>query len=138
MEKIRKINQLPLKILLLIAASDLLDTCAQLLMKKGIHHLNDFSSPDIFLFWIGLIIYLSNFFLWMNILSKTDLSVALPLASASYILIPIAAIFFLHEFVSPSRWLGLVLIVLGIYFISKSKPTSDSRFPGNDRTRENL
>ncbi len=135
MEKIAKINRLPVKIFLLIVTCDLLDTSAQLLMKKGLgsadlnsiasffHHLFNFSNPAIFLFWIGLIVYVSNFFLWMNVLSKIDLSVALPLASSSYILIPIAAVFFLHEFVSPSRWLGLVLIMLGIYFVSRSKPS---------------
>ncbi len=123
MEKITKIKQLTLKIFLLIAANDLLDTAAQLLMKKGVHHLFGPASPEMLLFWIGLAIYLSNFFLWMYILSKVDLSVALPMASSSYILIPIAAIFFLHEFVSPLRWLGLVLIMLGIYFVSRSKPS---------------
>src|SRR5208283_5789378 len=97
---------------------------AQLLMKKGLglhdlnslasyfHHLFNFANPDIIFFWTGLMIYLSNFFLWMKILSKIDLSVALPLASIGYILIPIAAVFFLHEHVLPLRWLGLLLIML--------------------------
>ena len=123
MEKIIKIGQLPLKIFLFIVINDLLDTAAQLLMKTGIHHLFDLTNHDFFLFWMGVAIYLFNFFLWMKILSKIDLSVALPLASSSYILIPVAAIFFLHEFVSPLRWLGLVFIVLGIYFVSQSKPS---------------
>lgn len=135
MEKITKINQLTIKIFILIVISDLLDTNAQLLIKKGLgltdlssitsffQHLINFTNPNIFLFWIGLIIYLFNFFLWMHILSKTDLSVALPLASISYILIPIAAGFFLHEYVSPIRWLGLVFILLGIYSVSQSKPS---------------
>lgn len=126
MEKITKINQLPLRIFLCLVINDLLDTTAQLLMKKGIHHLFNFANHDSYLFWMGLAIYLFNFFLWMYILSKTDLSVALPLASAGYILIPIAAVFFLHELVRPMRWLGLVLIISGIYFVSKSKP-SESR-----------
>ena len=133
MNKIIKINQLPLKILLLLVANDLLDTTAQLLMKKGLgmadltsissflHHLIYFNNHNLFLFWIGLLIYLSNFFLWMSILSKIDLSVALPLACSSYILIPFTAAFILHESVRPVRWLGLVLIVLGIYFITRSK-----------------
>ena len=123
MEKIIKIGQLPLKILLLVITNDLLDTCAQLLMKKGVHHLFNFANHDFFLFWAGVLIYLFNFFLWMTILAKIDLSVALPLAGSSYILVPIAAVFFLHEVVKPMRWLGLVLIVLGIYFISQSKPS---------------
>jgi len=124
MEKILKIGQLPLKILLLVVANDLLDTCAQLLMKTGVHHLFNFGNHGFFLFWAGAAIYLFNFFLWMTILSKIDLSVALPLAGSSYILVPLAAVFFLHEIVKPMRWLGLVLIVWGIYFISKSKPSS--------------
>jgi len=132
MEKIIKIGQVPLKILLLVIANDLVDTCAQLLMKKGLgfyelntaasffHHLFNFTDPGILVFWIGLGLYLSNFFIWMKILSTIDLSVAMPLASSSYILIPVAAIFYLHEFISPLRWMGLVLIILGIYFISQS------------------
>jgi len=118
MEKILKSSQLP--IFLFIVLNDLLDTTAQLLMKKGLGP----TDPHILLFWVGLGLYLSNFILWMSILSTIDLSVALPLASAGYILIPIAAIFFLHEFVPPLRWLGLVLIVLGIYFVSRSEMDS--------------
>ena len=138
MEKIIKINQVPLKIFLFLVINDLLDTTAQLLMKKGlgiadlssvasfIHHLFNFADPHIFLFWIGLALYISNFILWMNILSKIDLSVALPLASVGYIIIPIAAIFFLHEHVTPMRWLGLVFIVFGIYFVTQSPPSKGS------------
>ncbi|MDE1920494.1 MAG: hypothetical protein KGJ09_01800 [Candidatus Omnitrophica bacterium] len=121
MEKITKVNQLTLRILLFLVANDLLDTAGQLLMKKGIVHPFNFACPDAFLFWLGLAIYISNFFLWMNILSKVDLSVALPLASSSYILIPVAAVVFLHEYVPPLRWLGLAAIVVGIYFVAQSK-----------------
>ena len=138
MAKISQIKKLTLKVFLFIVINDLLDTAAQLLMKKGLgtadlssipaflHHLINPGNPVIFLFWIGLIIYLSNFILWMNILSKIDLSVALPLASSGYLLIPIAAIFFLHEIISPLRWLGLVLIMIGITVVSQSKTTEDS------------
>ncbi len=113
MEKIIK-SKLTLSIFLMIVANDLVDTAAQLLMKKGLVHL------DIFLV-AGLILYASNFFLWMKVLSHIDLTIALPLASSSYILIPVAAIIFFHESISPLRWLGLALIVLGIYSISRSK-----------------
>ena len=120
MEKITKINQIPLKIFLFLIINDLQDTCAQLLMKKGLGH-GDMTNPHFFLFLIGLVIYISNFFLWMYILSKINLSVALPLASIGYILVPIAAIFFLHELVPPTRWIGLSFIIIGIYFVSQSK-----------------
>jgi drug/metabolite transporter (DMT)-like permease len=132
MEKIIKIGRVPLKIFFLLILNDVLDTAAQLLMKKGLgtadlhsipgffHHLLNPANPLIFLFWIGVVIYLGNFFLWIKILCETDLSIALPLASAGYILIPVAAVFFLHEFVPPLRWLGLAFIIFGVYFVSQS------------------
>ncbi|MBF0511471.1 MAG: EamA family transporter [Candidatus Omnitrophica bacterium] len=122
MEKIIKIGQVPLKIFLFLILNDLFDTSAQLLMKKGIHYSFDFAHHDCFFFWVGVSIYIFNFFLWMFILSKINLSVALPLASIGYILIPLASVIFLHEHILPTRWIGLVLIVTGIYFISKSQP----------------
>ena len=126
MESIVKNHRLTLGVFVLIIANDLADTAAQLLMKKGIHVLFDLSNPASLFFWTGLLIYLSNFFLWMFILSKIDLSVALPLASASYILIPVAAVLFLHEFVSPMRWLGLALIIGGITLVSQSRASGGS------------
>jgi len=99
----------------LIVFLDVLDTASQLFMKKGIGHL------DNAYFWIGLLIYISTFFLWMRILSKVDLSIALPIASVGYMLIPVASVFFLHEQVSILRWAGIFLIVAGVYFVSKSK-----------------
>jgi drug/metabolite transporter (DMT)-like permease len=110
-----KIGRIPIKIFLLIIFLDVLDTAAQLLMKKGIGHL------DNIYFWMGLFIYISTFFLWMRILSKVDLSIALPIASVGYMLIPIASVVFLNEQVSLVRWMGIFLIVVGVYFVSKSK-----------------
>ncbi|MDE2027565.1 MAG: EamA family transporter, partial [Candidatus Omnitrophica bacterium] len=80
-----------------------------------------FASPDALLFWLGLAIYISNFFLWMKILSKVDLTIALPLASSAYIVIPIASVVFLHEHVPPLRWLGLAAIIAGVYCVAQSK-----------------
>jgi len=137
MEKIAKINQLPLKIFFFLVINDMVDTLGQLLMKKGLGS-GDLSNPHILIFWIGLFFYVSNFILWMKILSKIDLSVALPLASMSYLLIPLAAVFFLHEHVHALRWLGLFLIMAGIYFISLSESSTRTKFRtfGNDREQQ--
>ncbi len=128
-----KIGELPLNVFLLIVANDLSDTAAQVLMKKGLGHIDAGSawsfvthvaalrSPAMFFFLAGVLIYLSNFFIWMKILSKADLSIALPIGSTSYILIPIAAVLFLHEHVGLMRWAGLCFIVLGIHCVSRSK-----------------
>ncbi len=128
-----KIGELPLNVFFLIIVNDLFDTAAQILMKKGLGHIDAVSigsfvthvatlhSPQMFFFLAGVLVYFSNFFIWMRILSKADLSIVLPVASMSYILVPIAAVLFLHEHVGLMRWAGLCFIVLGIYCVSRSK-----------------
>lgn len=128
-----KNSPLTLKIFFLIVATDTLDSIAQLFMKKGLiatgiwsvnlSNALDFifqsaSSPMV---WIGLLFYALTFFIWIVVLCQVDLSIALPLGSTSYIMIPFMAILFLKESVTPLRWLGIFLIILGIHFVSKSK-----------------
>jgi drug/metabolite transporter (DMT)-like permease len=55
------------------------------------------------------------------ILYKVDLSIAMPVGSTSYIFVPITAALFLHERVDMLRWAGIMMIVLGIHFVSQSK-----------------
>jgi uncharacterized membrane protein len=43
-----------------------------------------------------------------------------PIASFSYITIPLVSIVFLHETVSALRWLGISFILLGVVLVSLS------------------
>lgn len=113
-----KKNYLTLKIFSLIILSDVVDSIAQLLMKKG---LVDMGINSIFIVWAGVLVFALNFFIWMVILYKVDLSIAMPAGSVSYIFVPLAAMLFLHEHVSLLRWIGICCIVCGIYFVSRSK-----------------
>jgi len=127
-----KSNNITLKILFLIVLNDIGDSVAQLLLKKGFvaggvgpvgfANIGEFiarnsTSPFV---WLGLLVYALNFFIWIIILYRVDLSVAMPVGSTSYIMIPFLAIFFLGEHVSPLRWLGTILIALGIWFVMQS------------------
>jgi drug/metabolite transporter (DMT)-like permease len=80
-----------------------------------------FRSLSSWMVWWGILIYIASFILWLVIIYRIDLSIAMPVGSAAYVFIPIMAIIFLHETVSPLRWLGIGMVILGIYFISKSK-----------------
>lgn len=128
-----KKSSLTLNIFLLIVLNDIGDTLAQILMKKGclqigmdtvtLQSLGSFwirslSSP---LLWLGMLVMILNFFLWIAVLYKVDLSIAMPVGSTSYVFIPVAAMLFLHERISLLRWLGIFAIVLGIHFVSQSK-----------------
>jgi drug/metabolite transporter (DMT)-like permease len=131
-----KPGHLTLKIIALLVANDLLDSVAQIFMKKGLlttgissigsANLIEFgfrslSSPYL---WLGLSIYIISFFLWIVVLARIELSIALPVSSVCYVLTPLFAVMFLHEKVSAVRWLGIFLIVAGIYFVSESKRKS--------------
>ena len=57
--------------------------------------------------------------LWMYILKHFQLSQAYPLVSISYVISMFCAIFFFHETVPVSRWIGCTLIVCGCLLIVK-------------------
>lgn len=126
-------QSLTLKIFLAVVLNDLIDGLAQLLMKKGLVEPATFSFnfQNIFFFithnagsplvWAGIFLYAFNFFLWIGILSRIDLSLAVPLGSTAYFVIPVLAVIFLHEKLPAMRWAGIFLIMAGIHFLSKSK-----------------
>jgi len=122
-----KIGHLPLKIFALIILNDLGDTVAQALMKKGLL----LAGASSVVLWLGILIYALNFFVWIIVLYKVDLSIAMPVGSFCYIFVPITAILFFHERVDPLRWLGIICIVLGIHFVSHSTPPAPSGGPGH-------
>lgn len=123
---------LTLRIFLVIILNDLIDGLAQLLMKKGLIqteinliHFSTFvefitRNSSSILVWIGILAYTLNFFLWIAILSRVELSIAIPVGSTTYVLIPLLASLFLNEHVSMLRWIGISFIIVGIHFVSKS------------------
>jgi len=128
-----KKGRLTLTIFALIVLNDMGDTLAQLLMKLGLvqtgmdsvtfGNIIEFCSRNAssLLLWAGIIVQVLNFFTWIVVLYKIDLSIAMPVGSTSYIFIPLTAAIFLHEHVGLMRWAGIVLIILGIHFVSQSK-----------------
>lgn len=123
---------LTLNIFLMIVATDIAETVAQLCIKKGLNitGIDNITLTNLFQFfsqnstsvfiWLGMLVYLVNFFIWITVLSRVELSVAFPVGSTSYIFVPIMAIIFLGEHINPIRWLGIIFIVAGIHFVSKS------------------
>jgi len=131
-------GRLTLTIFALIVLNDIGDTLAQLLMKLGLvqtgmssvtlGNIVEFCSRNTcsILLWAGIIVQVLNFFIWIVVLYKIDLSIAMPVGSTSYVFIPLAAAFFLHEHVGLMRWVGIVLIILGIHFVSQSKKPEEA------------
>lgn len=76
-----------------------------------------FSTP---LVLVGLACYGLAALLWMVVLSRLDLSLAYPMVALLYVVIPIAAWLFLGEQVPWFRWVGILVVVLGIFIISRT------------------
>jgi drug/metabolite transporter (DMT)-like permease len=126
-------NKLTPKIFLFLISTDILETLTQFCFKKSAaaqSWLQIKSIQDILFFikanalspflWLGFLCVLLIFIIWATILSKIDLSVAVPIASFSYVLIPIVSIIFLQEKVSILRWVGIFFIILGVISVSIS------------------
>ena len=57
--------------------------------------------------------------LWLYILKHFEFSVAYPLTSISYIFGMLAALFIFHEAIPYVRWIGVLLIMIGVFFVTK-------------------
>lgn len=126
-------KRITLKILFFLVLTDFLETFTHLCFKKsalleqevvitGIYDAayflqTVFSSPFL---WAGILSVTVTFIIWSSLLSKIDLSVAVPICSFSYILVPLASIIFLREEVGLFRWAGVAFILLGVIFVSLS------------------
>jgi uncharacterized membrane protein len=72
--------------------------------------------------WLG-ILFLTGFMLsYMTVLSWADYSYVMPAGAFGYALLTFLAVVFLHESVSPRRWVGVVLICAGVMLVGQTKP----------------
>jgi drug/metabolite transporter (DMT)-like permease len=62
----------------------------------------------------GLAIYMGGVFFWLIGLNRMNLSFLYPFASLSYVLIAVASWAILREDVPPMRWVGMVVICVGV------------------------
>ena len=57
--------------------------------------------------------------LWGYILKHFEFSIAYPLTAFAYIFTMFAAVYIFHETVPLTRWIGVGLIIMGVFFIVK-------------------
>jgi drug/metabolite transporter (DMT)-like permease len=99
-----------------------------ILLSKGVHGIKSESlqatlwqiaeNPQI---WLGIFFLGMFFLLYTAALSWADLSFVLPATSFGYVLNVACANYFLNEQVSMTRWLGAIVICIGVAFVSRSK-----------------
>jgi drug/metabolite transporter (DMT)-like permease len=120
-----------LKNLLLILLTVCLNTGGQFLMKAGVNRVgkislfNNFFNSIFKALTSGLVIggfgfYVVSAMLWIIILSRAELSWAFPLVSLSYVITAIVAPIVLHESFSVQRFLGTLVIVVGVFIVYRT------------------
>lgn len=71
--------------------------------------------------WVfaGVLLLLIFFASYLAALSWADLTFVLPATSLAYVGIAFLSKFWLHEQISPARWLGIALITAGVGFVTR-------------------
>lgn len=68
----------------------------------------------------GIFLYFLSAVTWSYLLTKLDISFVQPILALTYVVTPILAIFLLHENVPTLRWLGIVVIIFGVFIVART------------------
>lgn len=76
---------------------------------------------------LGILSLLAFFSCYMSALSWADLTYVLPATSLGYVLVALIAHFGFHEMISPTRWIGIMMIAAGVGFAAAGPSVSPVR-----------
>ena len=115
---------------IIIIASVLLNCMAQIFIKKGMLLIGEVSFQNFLSLlipmlcnlwlWSAMVCYAASVILWIVVLSKVEVSFAYPLLSIGYVVVALVGWRFFGESLSAIRFVGIVIICIGVYLISKS------------------
>ncbi len=109
-----------------------LNAAAQLLLKETMNKIGGFTFAFHNIIPIGLKVAFNPYFLagltayilsmcaWLLVLSRLDVTIAYPLTSIGFILVAFAGAFFYNEPLTMTRIAGIVVIIGGIYLLTKA------------------
>ncbi|CAM4423147.1 MAG: putative 4-amino-4-deoxy-L-arabinose-phosphoundecaprenol flippase subunit ArnF [Legionellaceae bacterium] len=115
----------------LILLAVCINTAAQILLKQGMNHIGFFAFSLANWFHIltkiifnpfilaGLSCYVGSVFIWLLVLSRVPVSYAYPMTSLGYITTAVIAVLLFNETLTLTRVMGILIIILGVYLISK-------------------
>jgi drug/metabolite transporter (DMT)-like permease len=122
-----------LKTILLVLLQTVVMTAGDLLLAKGMKQVGDIAVPNPTIFfmkmgltlrngwvWVGIACLAISLLLWLAVLSRAPLGLAVPMTAIAYILNAFAAKYILLETVSPLRWTATGVIALGILLLIRS------------------
>lgn len=118
---------------LLFAIGITMGAVGGILMKVGADHIGpvqiaSFEQLASYLFRLftdltslgGIALYFFSAVVWAYLLTKLDISLVQPILALTYVVTPILAIFLLNEHVSLMRWIGIAVIIVGVFIVARS------------------
>jgi len=116
----------------LIMLGVLLNAAAQLFLKEGMRRIGHFEfiwanalpitmqvAGNVFVLG-GLFCYVISVAVWLLVLSRVEVSFAYPLLSVGYIVNAVAGYYLFQENLSITRITGILIICVGVYFVTRS------------------
>jgi multidrug transporter EmrE-like cation transporter len=77
--------------------------------------------------WLGILSMLLSLVSWLYALRSVPLLIAFNLAAATHVIVPIASWVLLGEQIPPIRWLGILIVTLGVFVIAQPLSRMEER-----------
>jgi drug/metabolite transporter (DMT)-like permease len=77
--------------------------------------------------WLAIALIMLDLVIWLYVLKYIPLSIAFPLSRIVDALVPISCWVILEEAISPRRWFGIALVVIGLAIVAKPAAKLEER-----------
>jgi drug/metabolite transporter (DMT)-like permease len=71
------------------------------------------------LVWLAMLLMIASLLSWLYVLRSIPLSIAFPLSRVVDVLVPLSCWLILGENISPRRWCGIALVIIGLMLTAK-------------------
>lgn len=118
---------------LMFAVGIAMGSIGGILLKLGASHVGQLNFYDLsgflayslklFSNWIvllGFVAYFGSGVIWTYLLVKLPVSLVQPILALTYVLTPILAVALLGEHVPVLRWLGILIIIVGVAVVART------------------
>ena len=114
----------------------LFGAAAEVLLKKGATATADLPTAAQWLgltglssgwTWSSIVCTLLSFFAWMSAIRVLPLGVAFSLTNSVQVIVALSSWWFLGEGITPRRWCGIVLVIVGLMIVAKPYAKLDER-----------
>lgn len=126
---------------LVLAAIVLFGSCGDVCLSYAMKKAGPVAATDlahllglVFTPWValGIVLLIGFFTSYMAALSWADLTYVLPAGALGYVLLALMAQFILHEQVTLTRWLGILLVSAGVAVVTRGPSLTPARPEAED------